>query len=161
MAWAGSANAPGPFNFRGCDLTARIPSRHGGCPGAIPGNRTNFHRPCASSRNRVSKTQFARGSTETACHLLVGPWLKSEAPALQAVPSGSVTRRTPPISRMRGNRSASRFALLIRLPPTAGVDIKTSQPTAVDGAGIDAQCETKVQDLTRSLRRVTADDALA
>ena len=22
MAWAGSMNAPGPFNFRGCDLTA-------------------------------------------------------------------------------------------------------------------------------------------
>jgi hypothetical protein len=22
MAWAGSLNAPGPFNFRGCDLTA-------------------------------------------------------------------------------------------------------------------------------------------
>jgi len=21
MAWAGSLNAPGPFNFRGCDLT--------------------------------------------------------------------------------------------------------------------------------------------
>ena len=34
----------------------------------------------------------------------VGPWLKSEAPALQAVTSGSVTRRTPPIltaGRMR------------------------------------------------------------
>jgi hypothetical protein len=29
---------------------------------------------------------------------ILGPWLKSEAPALQAVPSGSVTRRTPPIS---------------------------------------------------------------
>ena len=35
-------NAPGPFNFRGCDLTARIPPRHGGSPGAIPGSRTNF-----------------------------------------------------------------------------------------------------------------------
>lgn len=62
---------------------------------------------------------------------------------------------------MRGNRSSSRFALLIRLPPTAGIDIKASQPTAVDGAGIDAQRETKIQDLTGSLRRVAADDALA
>ena len=62
MAWAGSAKASGPSNFRGCDLTARKPSRHGRCPGAlqfaaangvtwgthvvrlakpIPGNRTN------------------------------------------------------------------------------------------------------------------------
>lgn len=40
MAWAGSSDASGPFNFRGCDLTARIPPRHGGCPGATPGNRT-------------------------------------------------------------------------------------------------------------------------
>jgi hypothetical protein len=32
----------------------------------------------------------------------MGPWLKSEAPALQAVPSGSVTRRTPPF-RIAGN----------------------------------------------------------
>src|SRR5688572_25711546 len=45
----------------------------------------------------VSKTQFARGSTEAACQFnFMGPWLKSEAPALQAVLSGSVTRRTPP-----------------------------------------------------------------
>ena len=39
--------------------------RQGARPGATPGNRTNFHRPCASMRDRVSKTQFARGSTET------------------------------------------------------------------------------------------------
>jgi hypothetical protein len=42
--------------------------RHGACPGAIPGDRTNFHRPCASLRDRVSKTQSARGGTGTACH---------------------------------------------------------------------------------------------
>ena len=40
----------------------------GAGPGVIPGNRTNFHRPRASVRDRVSKTQFARGSTEAACH---------------------------------------------------------------------------------------------
>lgn len=33
---------PALFNFRGCDLTARIPPRHGGCPGATPGDRTNI-----------------------------------------------------------------------------------------------------------------------
>ena len=54
------------------------------------------NRPRASLRNRVSKTQFAWGRTKAACQILMGPWLKSEAPALQAVPSGSVTRRTPP-----------------------------------------------------------------
>jgi len=35
------ANAPGPSNFRGCDLTARMAPRHGACPGAIPGSRTS------------------------------------------------------------------------------------------------------------------------
>src|SRR6185369_4416342 len=61
-------------------------------------------RPRANLRDRVSKTQFARGSTEAACQFM-GPWLKSEAPALQAVLSGSVTRRTPPISTvLRGTR---------------------------------------------------------
>jgi len=58
-------------------------------------------------RNRVSKTQFARGSTEAACHFQMGPWLKSEAPALQAVLSGSVTRRTPPIYRGENEIQAS------------------------------------------------------
>lgn len=43
--------------------------RQGACPGAIPGNRTNFHRPRVSLRDRVSKTQFARGSTEAACQI--------------------------------------------------------------------------------------------
>ncbi len=65
---ATNRRAPGPFNFRGCDLTARMAPRQGACPGATPGNRTNFHRPRVSLRDRVSKTQFARGSTEAACH---------------------------------------------------------------------------------------------
>ena len=70
MAWAGSMNAPGPLNFRGCDLTAEclpateevwvqfpaaapIPlSRAPACavespklslPGAAPGRLANFH----------------------------------------------------------------------------------------------------------------------
>ena len=87
MAWAGSLNAPGPFNFRGCDLTAeclpatedvrvqlpaaapisiflsRAPARAAespklSLPGAAPGRLANFH--------------------------FMGPWQKSDAPALQA-----------------------------------------------------------------------------
>ena len=62
--------------------TSRAPARAAespklSSPGAAPGRLANF----------------------------VGPWLKSEAPALQAVTSGSVTGRTPPISTvLRGTR---------------------------------------------------------
>ena len=42
--------------------------RHGGCPGATPGSRTNFpFRPRTSSCSRVPKTQLAWGSTRAAC----------------------------------------------------------------------------------------------
>ena len=86
-----------------------MPRRMSGCDSRQPhqpwlyelrlGEPISF-RPCASLRDRVSKTQFARGSTEAACQInSMGPWLKSEAPALQAVLSGSVTRRTPPFHR--------------------------------------------------------------
>jgi hypothetical protein len=56
----------------------------------------HLNTPRASLRDRISKTQFARGSTEAACQFFMGPWQKSDAPALQAALSGSVTRRTPP-----------------------------------------------------------------
>ena len=48
-------------------------SCQGARPGAIPGNRTNFlHRPRASLRDRVSKTQSAWGSTKAACQFSWG-----------------------------------------------------------------------------------------
>jgi hypothetical protein len=55
-------------------------------------------RPRTSLCSRVSKTQLAWGSTRAACRfsLFLGPWQKSDAPALQAGSNGSVTRRSPP-----------------------------------------------------------------
>lgn len=48
-------------------------SCQGARPDAIPGNRTNFlHRPRASLRTRVSKTQSAWGSTKAACQFFRG-----------------------------------------------------------------------------------------
>jgi len=44
---------PALFNFRGCDLTARMASRHGACPGAIPGNRTSL-RQSMSGRTKAA-----------------------------------------------------------------------------------------------------------
>ena len=108
MAWAGSANASGPFNFRGCDLTARMPPRHGGSPGAIPGNRTNhFHVGRAPACATESPKLSLLGAAPRRPANSLGPWLKSEAPALQAVLSGSVTRRTPP--SFAWNPSKARF----------------------------------------------------
>ena len=40
------------------------------CAGRL--DHTYSHRPRASLRSRVSKTQFARGSTEAACHSISG-----------------------------------------------------------------------------------------
>ena len=60
MARAGSAIAPGPFNFRGCDLTARMAPRQGARPGAIPGNRTNF--PQAARQLAQQSLQNSVGS---------------------------------------------------------------------------------------------------
>src|SRR5581483_8239170 len=84
-------DASGPFNFRGCDLTAE-------CLPATEEVRVQF--PAAPSNKsrtslcgRVSKTQPAWGSTRAACQFIMGAWQKSDAPALQADPSGSVTRR--------------------------------------------------------------------
>ena len=93
--------------------------------------------PSASLRSRASKTQRAWGSTKAARHFFIlpssfyifspGPWLKSEAPALQAVPSGSVTRRTPPFfwARManRGLRMATSAAAILD-PPSSIIFLK-------------------------------------
>ena len=102
-------DVPGPFNFLQPQMNTdegRMTERE---PFAV---LSVFHlcssmasRPRTSLCSRVSKTQLVWGSTTAACQIvnrksqiinLMGPWLKSEAPALQAVLSGSVTRRTPP-----------------------------------------------------------------
>src|ERR1700685_4332780 len=55
--------------------------RQGGCPGAIPGNRTNLiticdlrltssRTGCASARGEVSKTLLTPGGTEATRHLV-------------------------------------------------------------------------------------------
>ena len=52
--------APGPFTFRGCDLTARIPPCHGGSPGATPGSRTSL-RPLHVIGQRLPRRCFSEG----------------------------------------------------------------------------------------------------
>ena len=54
-----------------------------------------FNKSRTSLCGRVSKTQPAWGSTRATCQFPKGAWQKSDAPALQAGPSGSVTRRPP------------------------------------------------------------------
>src|SRR5436190_13773934 len=71
--------------------------RQGASPSAILGSRTNLLTTrCASARRRVSKSQLLRAARRQRANFKMGPWLKSEAPALQAAISGSVTHRTPP-----------------------------------------------------------------
>lgn len=102
MGWECNG-APGPFNFRGCDLTEEwLPATQvfadGHHPGAIPGNRTN-----RIYRLRVSTRPSLQNSAHSGRHggslpISTGAWQKSDAPALQAGTSGSVTRRPPPFS---------------------------------------------------------------
>jgi hypothetical protein len=90
-----------------------MPPRHGGSPGAIPGSRTNslgtrirllllrlpqIHLTsrapaCAAESPKLSLPGAAPGRL---ANFLLGAWQKSDAPALQAGTSGSVTRRPPP-----------------------------------------------------------------
>ena len=106
-----------------------MPPRHGGCPGAIPGDRTSLRHlrrrwlkpPTAASakvglissparlrlagqfQNRlsVSTRPSLQNSAYSGQHggnlpISVGAWQKSDAPALQAGSSRSVTGRPPP-----------------------------------------------------------------
>ena len=133
-------DAPGPFNFRGCDLTAEwLPATEHvrvQLPAAAPFHfrlmiyDCRFASRCAqSNRLRVSTRPSLQNSAHSGQHggslpirkskivnhkFIVGPWLKSEAPALQAVPSGSVTRRTPPILITVFRSAMVPFAILDR-----------------------------------------------
>jgi hypothetical protein len=83
-------------------------SRHGACPGATPGDRTNFKiRRAPACAAESPKLRLPGAAPGRRANQFMGPWLKSEAPALQAVPSGSVTRRTPPF-RIAGNSTKHR-----------------------------------------------------
>ncbi len=72
MAWAGSANAPGPLNFRGCDLTAEWLPATEHVRVRLPATAPIFFTGCASARGRVSKTQLTPGGTEAACQFHSG-----------------------------------------------------------------------------------------
>jgi hypothetical protein len=145
-------DVPGPFNFRGCDLTAEWRPATAQVRVRFPATAPISIKSRTSLCGRVSKTQLAWGSTRATCQFnVMGPWLKSEAPALQAVLSGSVTRRTPPILKMGGYRVLSCFPFFVRLPPPAGGDIQTCQPTAIYSTSINAARKTQIQDLARSL----------
>jgi hypothetical protein len=48
-------------------------------------------------------------------------------------------------------RALPRFAFFIRLPPPAGGDIQTCQPTAIYRTRINADRNTQIQDLAGSL----------
>jgi hypothetical protein len=71
--------------------------RQGGCPGAIPGNRTNSIKSRTSLCGRVSKTQPAWGSTRATCQYIWGrgrrvmhlPCKQTQAGALPAASTNS------------------------------------------------------------------------
>jgi len=133
MARAGSRNAPGPFNFRGCDLAAE-------CLHAMEEVRVQF--PAAApisdksrtnSCGRVSKTQPAWGSTRATCHYYRGrgrkvmhlPCKQAQAGALPAVLHHFALRETRPKHREKPHKllqvgatptPATNFREVIQLP---------------------------------------------
>jgi hypothetical protein len=75
--------------------------RQGACPGATPGDRTNLIiRRAPACATESPKLRLLGAAPRRRANQFMGPRLKSEAPALQAVPSGSVTRRTPPFCKI-------------------------------------------------------------
>ncbi len=70
--------------------------RHGACPGAIPGNRTNFQQVAHQPVRPSFQNSACLGQHQGDLPIFMGTWQKSDAPALQAGLSGSVTRRSPP-----------------------------------------------------------------
>ena len=65
-------DAPGPLNFRGCDLTAEWLPATEHVRVQFPATAAAFFTGCASARGRVSKTQLTPGGTEAACHFHCG-----------------------------------------------------------------------------------------
>jgi hypothetical protein len=82
-----------PFYFRGCDLTAEcLPAKEDvrvrfPATAPIPISRAPA---CAAESPKLSLPGAAPGRL---ANIHMGVWQKSDAPALQADPSGSVTRR--------------------------------------------------------------------
>ena len=115
----------------------------GARPGAIPGNRTNFlHRPRASSRSRVSKTQFARGSTEAACQFFRGRGRQAmHLPCKQAyvgaLPTGSTIslRETRPRNRGRPHKPVQ-----VGVTPTPATTFVDGEWLMVDSMRNSAEC---------------------
>src|SRR5882672_6899638 len=101
------------FYFRSCDLTAECRLARANVRAQLPAAApTSFQavRQLAqqSLQNSVCSGQHRGGLPNPNSKIknpFLGPWLKSEAPALQAVPSGSVTRRTPPFHRGKLDQS--------------------------------------------------------
>ena len=100
-------------------FNSRISSGQVDGPGAIPGGRSNSLHAAHQQCSRVSKTQFAWGSTRAACQIL-GSWQTSNALALQARLCGSITPPTPPFHCGKLDQSTERslinFDRWVQLP---------------------------------------------
>src|SRR5580698_5729791 len=98
MAWAGNPETiPGPFTFRGCDLTAEFLPATEGVRVQLPATAPLFERLSVSTRpsfqnSAGGRAQAPPGSTEAACHSS-GSWQTSNALALQARLCGRDTHR--------------------------------------------------------------------
>ena len=85
MAWAGTESSPGPFNFRGCDLTAEW---------LLAKEHVRVRLPATAPIFKYAERQLARPSLQNLsllgaaprrrANLHMGSWQTSNAPALQA-----------------------------------------------------------------------------
>src|SRR6185369_9908172 len=118
MAWAGSAMTLPALSISAVVIqqqNASPPMRKSGCITVRESEQRDLGHPYRKAWEAHSRQphqfpqvvrQLARQSLQNSVcsgqhrgglqFNILGPWLKSEAPALQAVLSGSVTRRTPP-----------------------------------------------------------------
>ena len=92
-------NAPGPFTFRGCDLTAECllaTERMSGCDSRQPHQFPSIIRLAAHQlvQQSLQNSACSGAAPEAACQFSIsGSWQTSNALALQASSCGSVTHR--------------------------------------------------------------------
>ena len=97
MAWAGSARSLPALLISRLWFNSRMSSCQVDGPGTIPGSRTNSSQAARQQAAQSSKLSLPGAAPGRLTNFHLGAWQKSDAPALQAGSSRSVTGRPPPI----------------------------------------------------------------
>src|SRR5947207_11970286 len=108
MARAGSMNAPGPFNFRGCGLTAECLLAREMARVRFPAAAPIFLQAARQHAAESPKLSSLRAARRQPAIFILGSWQTSNALALQASLMWERYPPTPPISTAGNSTNAQR-----------------------------------------------------